>query len=283
MAVEELEQHRRDAKHAAEVFAKAAAVEALVEPEVAGGSTPKDCSESSVRCSDDGVMEVSSKPLEDVETPSKQSLEAKEPHLRKGKIDAEVWDRLLSERETTAAALSAGLQRLKTLAREAEDLQRDLEAAEGKGQGELVSLRETLRRRLFGKRSAGTKGSSSSRQPAWTAAAAAASHSLFKHRSADLLRTIQELQVELQLATEGELALRRSLSARSNALRNILYRAATAGLHLPQCGPVRIPVDPGAERAALVEAVQEQLRWNLRLQGLAGSESVEDASLLTFN
>merc|ERR1712157_634846 len=60
--------------------------------------------------------------------------------------DAFNWDRLVSERETTAAALSAALQHLASLEREAEELQQEKVAKEGHGRGELNGIRATLRR-----------------------------------------------------------------------------------------------------------------------------------------
>lgn len=187
------------------------------------------------------------------------------------------WDRLLSERETTSAALSAAFQRMLTLEREVEELHQERLVAEGQGRGELVGLREALRQRLrsglgVGRAAAAAAGigSSSSSGHAWDGAVTA-SEALFRNHLEDLRRTADELQSELRLAVEGELALRRSVSARSTALQNFLFRAATAGLQLPQCGPIRLAPSSDAERAALQAAVEEQLHWNLVLRNRSGS------------
>merc|ERR1740129_1209647 len=55
------------------------------------------------------------------------------------------WDRILSERETTAAALSAGLQRLAFLEGEVEELVRERRAVDSRRQGELSGLRARVR------------------------------------------------------------------------------------------------------------------------------------------
>eukprot|EP00930_Biecheleria_cincta_P057598 TRINITY_DN43501_c0_g1_i1.p1 TRINITY_DN43501_c0_g1~~TRINITY_DN43501_c0_g1_i1.p1 ORF type:complete len:768 (-),score=175.93 TRINITY_DN43501_c0_g1_i1:32-2335(-) len=185
-------------------------------------------------------------------------------------IKAIDWDRLLSERETTAAALSAGLQRLNSLQREAEELnETERIASEGQSQGELVALKEKLRLRMFGPRPSELMQEVSAPLSPEAAQVKAASAGLLRRRAKDLRRTVQELRSELQLARDGEVVLRRSLSARSSALRYILFRGATAGLNLPQCGPISIPSDPAAIRTALIAAVEEQLHWNLKLRGLA--------------
>ena len=56
------------------------------------------------------------------------------------------WDRVASERETTAAALSVALQRLASAEREVEELDGERRAKEGTRQGELNPLRAALRR-----------------------------------------------------------------------------------------------------------------------------------------
>merc|ERR1712151_1134805 len=91
----------------------------------------------------------------------------------------------------------------------------------------------------------------------------------------DLENSVAELQAELARATASERALRTSLSERSSALRSLLHYSATAGLRLPQCGPIRMPASSDAEREALRAAVEEQLRWNLHLRkgALAGSSN----------
>ncbi|CAE8619206.1 unnamed protein product, partial [Polarella glacialis] len=96
------------------------------------------------------------------------------------------WERLLSERETTAAALSAALQRLNSLEREAEELRLERLSAEGQGQGELGKIREALRRKLFGARA----------KPAGAPAGAQGSSDfLLRQRTKDLQRAVQDLRL----------------------------------------------------------------------------------------
>merc|ERR1740121_1842955 len=82
----------------------------------------------------------------------------------------------------------------------------------------------------------------------------------------DLQRTVSGLKRELRRTKTSESALRRSVEARSAALRGLLHRGATAGLSAPQCGPLKLPVSVEAEIRALRVAVEEQLRWNLQLR-----------------
>merc|ERR1711972_248231 len=89
---------------------------------------------------------------------------------------------------------------------------------------------------------------------------------LFKRHVEDLQRSVHEMQGELARATACEHALRSSLDERKTALWRLLHYSATAGLHLPQCGPLRMPVNCDLEREAMRSAVQEQLQWNLRLR-----------------
>merc|ERR1712194_662447 len=67
---------------------------------------------------------------------------------RRGQCDCKAmdWDRLMSERETTSAALAAGLQRIASLEHEAKELDQELVSREGTGKGELGGLRSALRR-----------------------------------------------------------------------------------------------------------------------------------------
>merc|ERR1740121_7821 len=93
-----------------------------------------------------------------------------------------------------------------------------------------------------------------------------AAENLFKRHVEDLQRSVHEMQGELARATACEHALRSSLDDRKTALWRLLHCSATAGLRLPQCGPIRMPVNPDSEREALRAAVEEQLRWNLHLR-----------------
>eukprot|EP00434_Breviolum_minutum_P031706 symbB.v1.2.028039.t1/scaffold2927.1/size67078/6 len=160
------------------------------------------------------------------------------------------WDRLLSERETTAAALSAGLQRLSSLQKEVQELQEERCRAEGDHQ-DLRPLRNRLRNCVEAEAKA-----------AEPFEVLAASEGLFRRRANDLAQQLRELRQELRLAKEGEKTLRRSVTARSHALQGLLHRAALSGLALPQCGPVRLAPDPDAERAALLAAVQDYFHFH---------------------
>eukprot|EP00927_Polykrikos_kofoidii_P034593 TRINITY_DN29320_c0_g1_i1.p1 TRINITY_DN29320_c0_g1~~TRINITY_DN29320_c0_g1_i1.p1 ORF type:complete len:1089 (-),score=221.15 TRINITY_DN29320_c0_g1_i1:183-3449(-) len=177
-------------------------------------------------------------------------------------VDAVDWDRLMSERETTAAALQAALQRVACLQRESEEIQRERAAAEGRGRGELGGLRKALRRlarptieavsRAIGVGSPSVNNES----PA---------EALFVHRVNDLKRTVEELRSEVHRTKQTESALRRSVEARRDALREVLYKGVMAALKIPQCGPFQLPASIEAERQAMRAAVEEQLLWNLQL------------------
>lgn len=187
------------------------------------------------------------------------------------------WDRLFSERETTALALSAGLQRLASLEREAVELDRDLRATESAGHRELSKLRGRLRQLAQQPDAAaprsGEGAGRSSGSSARPGSCPAVAEGLFRRRVEDLQRHVEELQGEVQRATTSEAALRVSLRARTSALRGLLRLGVLAGLRIPQCGPIRMQVSPEAERDALRAAVEEQLRWNLRLRSEAAEEA----------
>ncbi|CAJ1384467.1 unnamed protein product [Effrenium voratum] len=167
------------------------------------------------------------------------------------------WDRLVSERETTAAALSAGLMRLSCLQREAKEIHEEQLRSSDQ---ELRPLRAQLRSRV--------EEAKASETPDETRKAA--SEGLFRLRAGDLSAQIRALRQELRVSMEGERTLRSSVAARGSAIQGLLHRAAMAGLVLPQCGPVRLAPDPDAERAALLAAVQEQLQLNLQLNSRTG-------------
>lgn len=188
------------------------------------------------------------------------------------------WERLMRERETTANALAAGLQREVSLQREKEELEREHEAAEGHGRGELGLLKATLRRLAKPMKSMSKVFAHAAAEPVDSVAAAAAAAAeaeseaaraaaigLFRSRVEDLQAIVVELQAELRRANSSERTLRRSIRARKQALRWLLHQGATSDLRLPQCGPLKLPFNADAERKALHVAVEEQLVCNLHL------------------
>mmetsp|Transcript_73247 Transcript_73247/g.197365 ORF Transcript_73247/g.197365 Transcript_73247/m.197365 type:complete len:615 (-) Transcript_73247:7-1851(-) len=200
--------------------------------------------------------------------------EQRRPHAAKSspmqavtKLD---WERLLSERETTAGALWAGLQRLASLEREAGEIQREDVCAEQRRQNLVSGLREKLRRlrarSITSPNVGGGAGSGLRNAPA----GAASSEALFRRHIEDMQQSVQELQYQLRRARASEADIRSSLAARSSALRTVLRLGALAELRLPQCGPIRMPNAADAERDALRAAVQEQLQWNLQLRRASG-------------
>lgn len=182
------------------------------------------------------------------------------------------WDRIVSERETTSAALSAALSRVATLDREREELERERTELEGRRRGEVGGLRAALRRlakpavAAMAGRLSGLHVAAPPPVPAEDgSSASSAAEGLFKHRLTDLHTTVAELQVEVSRASASEAALRRSVEARRLALRRVLFRGATADLMNLQCGPFTMPGNADAERRALRSAVEEQLHFNMRL------------------
>ncbi|CAE6939800.1 unnamed protein product, partial [Symbiodinium sp. CCMP2592] len=157
------------------------------------------------------------------------------------------WERLSSERETTAAALSAGIQRLTSLQREVAELEQEQQRLHAEP-ADFAPLRQRLRSAL--------RGATKVESPC-NSEILEASEGLFRHRLRDLAQHARALRRELRQAREGERTLRGSVAARSDALRGLLHRLALTGLEsIPQCGPVRLAPDPDAERAALLAAVQ---------------------------
>jgi len=100
---------------------------------------------------------------------------------------------------------------------------------------------------------------------------------LWRRKFQELRHLTRHLREELRRASSSEAALRRSVEARSAALRELLRREATSELVVPQCGPLRIAWNPDAERQALRIAVEEQLRWNLRLRAAAAEAQVAES------
>lgn len=192
-------------------------------------------------------------------TPSASSTASRPSHLPS--LD---WDRLSSERETTAAALSASLQRVACLEHEAAELLAEREALERRGRGEVQRLRAQLRRLA-------SHATPAVEEPA--PAACQGGEGLFQRCVEDLQGTVSGLRLELRRATASEVALRRSVEARSNALRSLLHRGATQGLSAMQCGPLKLPASQEAERRALVLAVEEQLHFNLLLRSERGAKA----------
>jgi len=180
------------------------------------------------------------------------------------------WDRLVSERETTAASLSVALQRLACLEREVEELRGEQEAVDGRGHGELGGLRATLRRLAKPTMAAVSRvllpGFLAAPNPSDNVADVA-DQGLYRHRMEELQNHVASLQAELSRASASEVALRRSVEARRSAIRELLHQGATADLNVPVCGPLRLPASRDAERRALQLAVEEQLSWNLSLCG----------------
>mmetsp|Transcript_154080 Transcript_154080/g.492718 ORF Transcript_154080/g.492718 Transcript_154080/m.492718 type:complete len:1024 (+) Transcript_154080:85-3156(+) len=100
---------------------------------------------------------------------------------------------------------------------------------------------------------------------------------LWRRKFQELRHLTRHLREELHRASSSEAALRRSVEARSAALRELLRREATSELVVPQCGLLRIAWNPDAERHALRIAVEEQLRWNLRLRAAAAEAQVAES------
>jgi len=213
-----------------------------------------------------------------------------------GNVEAVDWDRLISERETTAAALSAALQRAKCVEREVQELRQEREDAEKHSHEELRSLRERLRRCMsrperdgpdyqakLSETNASMGADSYRRQP--SISTRSVSENLFKRRAEDLQHTVAGLKLELRRASSSELALKRSVDARSSAIRSLLRSRALRGLTSVQCGPWRLPPTFEAERRALVVAVEEQLRFNLVLRNSHSGAGGKQAGnqLLTFS
>lgn len=207
------------------------------------------------------------------------------------RVGSQDWLRLESERETTAAALSAALQRVASLEREAEELKRERAAAERNSQGEIGGLRAALRRlaaptlraarRRLGAASGSSSGSRASMRSGGPSSeqtlllsgdeSRAISSSLLQHRIKDLERTAENLRIEVHRARTSETVLKQSISARSSALRMLLLRGALGNIEMPpQCGPFKMQVSQAAELEALRCAVEDQLRINLRLGGSGG-------------
>ncbi|CAK0796356.1 unnamed protein product, partial [Prorocentrum cordatum] len=105
---------------------------------------------------------------------------------------------------------------------------------------------------------------------------------LFRHRIRELHATARSLRCELRQAVSSEAALRRSVQARSLALRDVLYVGATTGVRQGvQCGPLQMTVGPEAEIQALRAAVEEQLRTNLQLLRARGPHAPAAAKRTT--
>lgn len=180
--------------------------------------------------------------------------------------------RVESELETTTGALQVSKKRLEILEREAEELKEERERVDAKSTGDLSGLRARLRKRAFGlsvglvKWGAGRSSSTTASTASSTNVADVDDDGLFQRRVEDLRNTVRGLKEELGRAVSSEAALRRSVQARSSALRELLTREATAELAVATCGPWKLARSIDAERQALQIAVTEQLRWNLQLR-----------------
>jgi hypothetical protein len=180
------------------------------------------------------------------------------------------WDRLMTERETTSAALSTGIQRVITLEREVKELDAEREMLDSQGSKDLGGLRGKLRQTVSAMSKVFHAASSSTSDPTSGApledmANAAAAEGLFKRRVDDLQATVAERQAELARSISNERALKRAINARRTALRSLLHQGATADLFSTQCGPLQLAASADAERRALQLAVEEQLSCNLSL------------------
>lgn len=180
------------------------------------------------------------------------------------------WDRIMTERETTAAALSTGIQRVTCLEREVKELDAERELLHSRDSKDIGGLRGQLRKTVTAM-SKVFHAASSSTSGAETAEAlddmrnAAAAEGLFKRRVEDLQANVAELQTDIARIISNERALKRTISTRRTALRGLLHQGATADLLSSQCGPLQMSWSPDAERRALQIAVEEQLSCNLSL------------------
>lgn len=198
--------------------------------------------------------------------------------------------KLISELNTTAAALQVAKARLGSLEREAEELLAERECIEAGDKGELSGLRSRLRRAVgLGVTGPLSGGWPQLRRRWWQCPGGDCTlgddwpgDGLFRRRMEDLRNVVRSLREELRRAASSEAALRRSVEARSAALRDLLRREAISELAMPQCGPLRLPWSQDAERQALRAAVEEQLRWNLELRHVSSAPDACGATIDPF-
>lgn len=261
MAREELWQHQLARYH---MLQDCQACTPTIEFDAEKCNTKSDCVSSSSSAPDEEFAEHAS--------PLNGGVNINAPGLA-GVLGAADWDRVCSERETTAAALSAAFLRISSLEHELADLEEDRAAAEHGSGGELQGLRANIRQLALP--TTPTLGQSlcsvispvldsPSRQNALEHSIANTEEKLFEHRVRDLEHTVAELQALLNRALASEADLQHSVAARSDALRVLLRTGALRELWVPQCGPIQIQASAAAEREALRQAVEEQLRLNLR-------------------
>jgi len=200
------------------------------------------------------------------------------------------WDRIMTERETTAAALSTGIQRVVTLERECKEIDDEREQLESRGTKDLGGLRGKLRKtvtamsKVFQAASSSSSGVANS-EPLEMTANVAAAEGLFKRRVEDLGSNVADLQAELARSIANERILKRTIHSRRVALRGLLQQGATADLFSTQCGPFPVSSSSDSQRRALQLAVEEQLSCNLSLcnsYGMQQSQSLEQRRSLAM-
>lgn len=184
-----------------------------------------------------------------------------------GQVD---WDRIMTERETTAAALSTGIQRVDVLEREVKEMDAEREILDSRDSKDIGGLRGQLRKtvtamsKVFAAASSSTTGAETA-EALEDIRNAAAAEGLFKRRVEDLQANVADLQADIARIISNERALKRSIGERRTTLRGLLHQGATADLLSAQCGPLQMTTSANAERRALQIAVEEQLSCNLSL------------------
>jgi len=180
------------------------------------------------------------------------------------------WDRIMTERETTAAALSTGIQRVVTLEKEVKELDAERSLLDSRDSKDIGGLRGQLRKtvtamsKVFNAATGSTTGAESA-EGLEDIRNATAAEGLFKRRVEDLQASVAELQADIARIISNERALKRSIGERRTTLRGLLHQGATADLLSAQCGPLQMSASADAERRALQIAVEEQLSCNLSL------------------
>lgn len=197
------------------------------------------------------------------------------------------WDRIMTERETTAAALSTGIQRVTCLEREVKELDAEREILDQSSSKDLGGLRGKLRKTVTAMSKVfHAASSSSSGLPELSGecledlANATAAEGLFKRRVEDLQASVTDIQAELARSLSNERVLKRAILTRRLALRSLLHQGATADLFSTQCGPLQLAASPDAERRALQIAVEEQLSCNLSLCNSYGLQARRPLAIL---
>ena len=126
------------------------------------------------------LLAAAEAPAEAAEAPAEAAVEAVAVEVSSPMAVLAIdWERLLSERETTAAALSAALQRLGSLEKELQELQEERRKADG--DQDLRPLRNRLRHHV-------------EKPEDLPQEVLVASEGLFRRRAADLSQQIRELR-----------------------------------------------------------------------------------------